>query len=133
MQNTPRDIIGDFDSSCQGQISRRSLEGRLRRPPVETSPDLKRTSVLLKDDLNFERWEVELLFFLFFLFQMRMAIQNYTVVSLEIEVPNRVWRMWYKIYKIHKNMGWAQAVSHFNLVPGDTCHFNFLFFCMYLW
>lgn len=64
---------------------------------------------------------------------MRMAIQNYTVVSLEIEVPNRVWRMWYKIYKIHKNMGWAQAVSHFNLVPGDTCHFNFLFFCMYLW
>lgn len=52
--NTPRDIIGDFDSSCQGQISRRSLEGRLRRQPVETSPDLKRTSGLLKDDLNFE-------------------------------------------------------------------------------
>lgn len=52
--NTPRDIIGDFDSSCQGQISRRSLEGRLRRQPVETSPDLKRTSGLLKVDLNFE-------------------------------------------------------------------------------
>lgn len=69
MQNTPRDIIGDFDSSCQGQISRRSLEGRLRRPPVETSPDLKRTSVLLKDDLNFERWEVELLFFFSFFFK----------------------------------------------------------------
>ena len=25
-------------------------------------------------------------------------------------------------------MGWAQAVSHFNLVLEDTCHFNFLFF-----
>lgn len=25
--NAPRDIIGDFDSSYQGQISRRSLEG----------------------------------------------------------------------------------------------------------
>lgn len=63
-----------------------SIIGRpSRRQPVETSPDLKRTSVL-KDDLNFER-EVEFAFF-FFLIHMRMTIQNYTV-SLEIEVPNR--------------------------------------------